>query len=125
TVAVAVVISGVVALTLTPALCAIILKAVHGESKFFRPFNRGFERLTNFYTSVVGLTLRHRIIGAIAFAGIIAIAVFMLRLVPSSFVPPEDQGYVISAIMLPDGATLNRTSKTTEAVRAAIDQHPA
>src|SRR5690606_16990484 len=61
----------------------------------------------------------------IAFAGIIAIAVFMLRLVPSSFVPPEDQGYVISAIMLPDGATLNRTSKTTEAVRAAIDQHPA
>ena len=125
TVAVAVVISGVVALTLTPALCAILLKAVHGESKFFRPFNRGFERLTNFYTSVVGLTLRHRIIGAIAFAGIIGLAIYLVKLVPSGFVPPEDQGYVISAIMLPDGATLNRTSKTTEAVREAIAKDPA
>ena len=125
TVAVAVVISGVVALTLTPALCAILLKAVHGESKFFRPFNRGFERLTNFYTSVVSLTLHHRIIGAIVFAGIIGIALYLVKIVPSGFVPPEDQGYVISAIMLPDGATLNRTSKTTEAVRSAIAQDPA
>ena len=125
TVAVAVVISGVVALTLTPALCAILLKAVHGESKFFRPFNRGFEHLTNFYTRVVSLTLHHRIIGAIVFAGIIGIALYLVKIVPGGFVPPEDQGYVISAIMLPDGATLNRTSKTTEAVRAAIHEDPA
>ncbi len=125
TVAVAVVISGVVALTLTPALCAILLKAVHGESKFFRPFNRGFGHLTNFYTRVVSLTLHHRIIGAIVFAGIIGIALYLVKIVPSGFVPPEDQGYVISAIMLPDGATLNRTSKTTEAVRAAIHEDPA
>ncbi|HYG13222.1 MAG TPA: multidrug efflux RND transporter permease subunit [Methylophilaceae bacterium] len=125
TVAVAVVISGVVALTLTPALCAILLKAVHGESKFFRPFNRGFEHLTNFYTRVVSLTLHHRIIGAIVFAGIIGIALYLVKIVPGGFVPSEDQGYVISAIMLPDGAALNRTSKTTEAVRAAIHEDPA
>lgn len=125
TVAVAVVISGVVALTLTPALCAIILKSVHGESKFFRPFNRGFEGLTRFYIRTVNLTLHHRIIGAVVFVGIIAVAGYLIKIVPGSFVPPEDQGYVITAFVLPDGATLNRTTKTTEAVRSAIAKEPS
>ncbi|MDR5171541.1 multidrug efflux RND transporter permease subunit [Methylobacillus flagellatus] len=125
TVAVAVVISGIVALTLTPALCAILLKHVHGESKLFRPFNRGFDKLTNFYTSVVGLTLRHRIIGAIVFVGIIAAGVYLFRIVPTSFVPPEDQGYVVTAAIMPDGASLTRTSKTMENVRKAIAEDPA
>ncbi|MFL9711564.1 efflux RND transporter permease subunit [Methylobacillus sp. Pita1] len=125
TVAVAVVISGIVALTLTPALCAILLKHVHGESKLFRPFNRGFDKLTNFYTSVVGLTLRHRIIGAIVFVGIIAAGVYLFRIVPTSFVPPEDQGYVVTAAIMPDGASLTRTSRTMENVRKAIAEDPA
>jgi HAE1 family hydrophobic/amphiphilic exporter-1/multidrug efflux pump len=56
TVAVAVVLSGVVALTLTPALCALLLKAQHTENKWFAPFNRLFERLTGAYTGTVGLT---------------------------------------------------------------------
>lgn len=125
TVAIAVVISGTVALTLTPALCAILLKPGHKESKLFRPFNRGFEHLTHFYTRVVNLTLHHRIIGALVFAGIIAASVFLLRAVPGGFVPPEDQGYVVAAIIMPDGATLSRTSKTTEAVRSAVHKDPA
>jgi multidrug efflux pump len=125
TVAVAVVISGIVALTLTPALCALILKSVHGESAFFRPFNNAFTRLTKFYTGIVNLTLHHRIIGALVFVGIIIVAVLMLRAVPGSFVPPEDQGYVVTAVILPDGATLARTAKTTEAVRAEIAKDPA
>ena len=125
TVAVAVVLSGVVALTLTPALCALLLKHVHGESKFFAPFNRFFDGLTHFYTKTVGLTLRHMIIGTVAFVGIIGVVVYLLKVVPGSFVPSEDQGYVITAFVLPDGATLNRTSKTTEAVRSLIAQDPA
>ncbi len=125
TVAVAVVISGVVALTLTPALCAILLKKTHGEAAFFRMFNRGFINLTNFYTRTVDLTIRHKIIGAFAFISIIAIATYLLKIVPGSFVPPEDQGYVVTATILPDGATLARTTKTAEAVRAAIAQDPA
>ncbi|MCB5189711.1 multidrug efflux RND transporter permease subunit [Methylobacillus arboreus] len=125
TVAVAVVISGIVALTLTPALCAILLKHVHGESRFFRPFNRGFDKLTNFYTSVVGLTLRHRIIGAVVFIGIIAAGIYLFRTVPTSFVPPEDQGYVVTAAIMPDGASLTRTSNTMENVRKAIAEDPA
>ncbi|WP_047536972.1 efflux RND transporter permease subunit [Methylotenera versatilis] len=125
TVAVAVVISGVVALTLTPALCAILLKSVHEESKFFKPFNRGFGKLTNFYTSTVNLTLHHRIIGTIVFVGIIALVAILLRTVPGSFVPAEDQGYVVTAVIMPDGATLSRTTKTTEAVRTEIAKDPA
>ena len=125
TVAVAVVISGVVALTLTPALCAILLKKTHGESAFFRSFNLGFSKFTEFYTRTVDLTIRHNITGIFVFIGFIAVAIYLIKVVPGSFVPPEDQGYVVAATILPDGATLARTTKTAEAVRAAIAEDPA
>ncbi len=125
TVAVAVVISGVVALTLTPALCAILLKKTHGESAFFRSFNLGFSKFTEFYTRTVDLTIRHSITGIFVFIGFIAVAIYLIKVVPGSFVPPEDQGYVVAATILPDGATLARTTKTAEAVRAAIAEDPA
>lgn len=125
TVAVAVIISGVVALTLTPALCAVLLKSVHEKSGFFKAFNNGFSRVTHFYTATVNLTLHHKIIGTFVFVAIIALVVALLRVIPGSFVPAEDQGYVISAVIMPDGATLSRTSKTTENVRSAIAKDPA
>ena len=125
TVAVAVTISGVVALTLTPALCAILLKHTHGESAFFLAFNRNFKRLTDFYVNMVSTTIRHKIIGAIVFSGIIALAGYLIKTVPEGFVPPEDQGYVVAATILPDGATLARTTRTAEAVRASIASDPA
>ena len=125
TVAIAVVISGVVALTLTPALCAIVLNPNNINSKFFDRFNNGFNRLTHFYIKVVKNTLHHRFIGGIVFVGIVITSIFLFKFTPSSFIPSEDQGYVITAVMLPDGATINRTSKTTEAVRSAIATDPA
>jgi HAE1 family hydrophobic/amphiphilic exporter-1/multidrug efflux pump len=125
TVAVAVVLSGVVALTLTPALCALLLKAQHTEHKLFRPFNRLFERFTRSYTTTVGLTLKHGIIGGIIFALVIALVVFFFRIIPGSFVPAEDQGYLISALMLPDGATLKRTQATGENMRQMVANDPA
>jgi hydrophobe/amphiphile efflux-1 (HAE1) family protein len=117
TVAVAVVLSGVVALTLTPALCALLLKAQHTENKWFAPFNRAFERFTAGYTGAVGFTLKHGIIGALVFALIIGSTVAFFRIIPGGFVPAEDQGYLISALILPDGATLKRTEKTGESMR--------
>ena len=125
TVAVAVVISGIVALTLSPALCALLLKSKHEESKLFAPFNRMFDRLTRSYTSTVGLTLKHGIIGALIFALVIGVSVFLGRITPGSFVPAEDQGYLISALMLPDGATLKRTAEMGENMRQPIAQDPA
>ncbi|MGQ2964943.1 efflux RND transporter permease subunit [Methylophilus sp.] len=125
TVAISVVISGVVALTLTPALCAMILKNSHHENGFFRAFNRGFGRLTNWYTGTVNLTLHHKIIGAVVFGGMVIVMIFLFRAVPGGFVPPEDQGYVISIVVMPDGATLKRTSQTVENIRSAIAKDPA
>ncbi|MGJ8618898.1 MAG: efflux RND transporter permease subunit [Methylophilaceae bacterium] len=126
TVAIAVVISGVVALTLTPALCAMILKKAHEqESTFFKKFNSGFSRLTRFYTSTVDLTLHHKIIGAIAFGGFVLAMVLLFRTVPGSLVPPEDQGYIITVVVMPDNATLHRTTKTTESIRASVAQDSA
>jgi hydrophobe/amphiphile efflux-1 (HAE1) family protein len=125
TVAISVVISGVVALTLTPALCAMILKNSHHENGFFRTFNRGFGRLTSWYTGTVNLTLHHKVIGAIVFGGMVIVMIFLFRAVPGGFVPPEDQGYVISIVVMPDGATLKRTSQTTENIRAAVAKDPA
>ncbi|MFN4341715.1 MAG: efflux RND transporter permease subunit [Azonexus sp.] len=125
TVAVAVVLSGVVALTLTPALCALLLKAQHSENKLFAPFNRLFERLTHNYTRAVGFTLRHGIVGALVFALIVGATTLFFRIIPGSFVPAEDQGYLISALMLPDGATLKRTEKTGEGMRQLIAKDEA
>lgn len=125
TVAIAVVISGVVALTLSPALCAIILRPSSRGSAFFRTFNRGFGGLTRVYSSVVAVTLRHRMIGATVFILFVGIVAFLFRTVPSSFVPAEDQGYVVSIVIMPDGATLRRTTQTTENIRNAIAQDDA
>ncbi len=125
TVAVAVVISGIVALTLTPALCALLLKPQHTEHKLFKPFNRLFERFTRSYTDLVGLTLKHGIIGTVIFALVIGCTVALFRIIPGSFVPAEDQGYLISALMLPDGATLKRTATTGEGMRQMIAADPA
>ena len=125
TVAVAVVLSGVVALTLTPALCALLLKAQHTENKWFAPFNRAFERFTAGYTGAVGFTLKHGIIGALVFALIIGSTVAFFRIIPGGFVPAEDQGYLISALILPDGATLKRTEKTGEGMRQMFSKDEA
>lgn len=124
TVAIAVVISGVVALTLTPAMCALLLKP-HQESKFFRPFNRFFNATTRTYTSTVSRLLHHRFIGFVSFAAVAFAVFFLFKHTPTSFVPAEDQGYVITALVLPDGATLGRTAASGAKLRGMIANDPA
>ncbi|MBU1846004.1 MAG: multidrug efflux RND transporter permease subunit [Gammaproteobacteria bacterium] len=125
TVAVSVTISGVVALTLTPALCALMLKEHEGESKLFRPFNRGFEALTRLYTGTVGLTLRHRLVSVLVVVLLFAGAGFMFRVVPGAFVPSEDQGYLFGFVTLPDGASAGRTEASFEKLRRVINEDPS
>jgi len=125
TVAISVTLSGVVALTLTPALCALLLQSKHEEAAVFKPFNRLFNALTKSYTNTVNKTLHHRIIGTLACVIIVGGSVFMFRTVPGGFVPPEDQGYLISALMLPDGASLQRTRVSGEQFQVKIKQDDA
>ncbi|MEJ0049268.1 MAG: efflux RND transporter permease subunit [Rhodospirillales bacterium] len=120
TVVTSVVISGVVALTLTPALCALLLKPAHQESALFRPFNRSFLWLTHTYTRIVAWVLKHAIKGLIGFVIVLAAVVGLLKLVPGSFVPPEDLGYILGSVILPDGATLGRTAKVGAGVQQIL-----
>ncbi|MEY4592739.1 MAG: hypothetical protein RIR18_1634, partial [Pseudomonadota bacterium] len=125
TVAVAVVISGIVALTLTPALCAILLKPTHEENRWFAWFNRLFERFTNSYTRTVGKVLKHGIIGVAVFASVVIGSVVLIQTIPTSFVPAEDQGYLIGSLQLPDAATLSRTAKFGDQFREMVQKNPS
>jgi multidrug efflux pump len=125
TIAIAVVISGVVALTLTPSLCVLILKREHrAPGRFFAWFNDAFTRTTHRYTSGVGWMIRRATIGVALFAGMVLLAVFLWRITPGSLVPDEDQGFYIAAVILPDGATLERTDRVVEKVLQAIKSNP-
>jgi multidrug efflux pump len=117
TVATAVVISGVVALTLTPALCALLLKPQHDESRLFRPFNRSFAWLTRTYLGGVRLALRRAVAALLIFVIVIGAGVLLFKRVPGAFVPSEDQGYIIGSVTLPDGATLTRTAQASAKVQ--------
>jgi hydrophobe/amphiphile efflux-1 (HAE1) family protein len=125
TISIAVVISGLVALTLTPALCALVLRKPHEARGFFGAFNRWFERGTERYVSSVGFLLRRSLLGLVLFLVLIAGTFAMFRLVPGSLVPSEDQGYYIAASLLPDGASLSRTREYSAAVEKAVLADPA
>jgi len=124
TVAVAVVISGFTALTLTPALCALLLKPGDHESRLFRPFNRGFAWLTRRFLGGVDSALRRRLVSAGLFAAILALAGILFWRVPTSFIPPEDQGYLIGSLILPDGASLQRTKKAGDELQRILSSTP-
>jgi len=125
TIAIAVVISGIVALTLTPALCVVLLKEVHHEPRgFFGWFNRWFGRVTGRYADGVAWMIRRGLVALLLFAGMVALATGLWRITPGSLVPDEDQGFYIAAVILPDGATLQRTDKVVSEVLEIIKSNP-
>jgi HAE1 family hydrophobic/amphiphilic exporter-1/multidrug efflux pump len=126
TISIAVVISGLVALTLTPSLCVLILKREHKQpGRFFRWFNDWFRRMTGRYIDGVSWVLRRGAIAAVLFAGMVALTLGLWRSTPGSLVPDEDQGYYIAAVFLPDGATLERTDRVVNEVVNIIKSNPA
>src|SRR5689334_3111304 len=120
----AVVISGFMALTLTPALCALLMKKGDHHSRLFAPFNAGFAWVTRRFLDVVQLLLRHAGIALVAFIAIVAICVGLFYMVPGSFVPSEDQGYIFAGLQLPDGATMERTRNMSEQVSKIAQAEP-
>jgi len=111
TIAVSVVLSGVVALTLSPALAAILLKpGGHKKNRFFTWFNTTFDRFTGRYGSAVQWAIRRVAISGLIIVGLLVITGGLFKSIPSSFLPTEDQGYLLGAVILPDASSLDRTS---------------
>jgi HAE1 family hydrophobic/amphiphilic exporter-1/multidrug efflux pump len=126
TISIAVVISGIVALTLTPALCVLILKrGEHKPARFFVWFNDWFGRITNHYADSVIWMIRRGLVGIVLVVGMWGITGFLWKNTPGSLVPDEDQGYYIAAVILPDGSSLARTDAIVRQVTDIIKSNPA
>ena len=121
TIAISVVVSGVVALTLTPAMCALLLdKTARRVSAPFRVFNRGFDGLTHGFVGGVGFLLRRSVLGVALFAGVIVLAGFLLTRMPIALVPQEDQGVALVVGQLPATASLQRSEVVRDQLSAAL-----
>ncbi|PWQ98400.1 efflux RND transporter permease subunit [Leucothrix arctica] len=116
--------SAFLALSLTPALCATLLKPVsddhHEKGGFFGWFNRVLTKITKVYRSMVGLFIKHSIVMMIVFALVITASVMLFQRIPSSFLPTEDQGTVIVTYQLPTGSSRERTEAMIEKAEAII-----
>jgi HAE1 family hydrophobic/amphiphilic exporter-1 len=119
TIAAATLISCFVSLTLSPALCALLFKAHQDERKpsllarpfvaFFRGFNRGFDRMASGYGGLTRRLARLAVLMLIAYGGLLGLTVWQFERAPTGFIPEQDQGYLITVMQLPPGASLERT----------------
>ena len=130
TVAVSTGLSALVALTLTPALCALMLRPKDHHAapglmgRAFGVFNRLFDALTERYGNGVALAIRRSLLTLATLAILIVAAFAIMQKVPGGFVPPEDQGYFLGSVQLPAAASMNRTQAVTAEVQKLIDATP-
>ncbi|KYO50773.1 efflux RND transporter permease subunit [Tistrella mobilis] len=126
TIAMSVFISGIVALTLSPALCALLLK--EGEHKpwaFFRWFNRNFDRLTRGYVYGVSVIVKRAFLAILVLAAVGFASWTLFQRIPGSLLPNEDQGYIIAQTYLPPAASLSRTEDSALGLTEKFMHHPA
>lgn len=130
TIAVSICLSAFNALTLSPALAAMLLKPHTDEKKnsrldrFFASFNRMFDKFTNGYVRTAGYFTRKIFVTLFILGGIVLLTVLLGKKVPGGFVPEEDQGYFIMAVSLPDAASLQRTDLVTKKVEDLLKTIP-
>ena len=128
TIAVSVLFSALGALTLTPALSALLLKKSSQPKgalgRFFSGFNSIFDRATGVYVGIAGHLARKLIRGLVLFAVIVVGVAFLGNALPSGFIPEEDQGYILATVQLPDAASLERTTAAAKEVEQIIQEMP-
>lgn len=130
TITISVVISACVALTLTPALCGVLLKpgdkAIQDGplGAFFRGFNGAFDHFKDRYTGKVGWMIHHLKYAAVFLILVTGLMGICYRVLPSTFVPDEDQGVFMASITMPEGTSLNQTIKTVDAAAEETRQIP-
>ncbi|WP_299799009.1 efflux RND transporter permease subunit [uncultured Maribacter sp.] len=129
TMAGSIVLSAIVALTLTPVLCAMILKNNHGKArkkspidKFIDWFNRGFEKLTGGYTKVLNKIVARRVL-TFGILGAFCVGIFFTnKTLPAGFIPNEDQGMIYAIIQTPPGSTLERTNDVARKLQKICEE---
>ncbi|HEV2271345.1 MAG TPA: multidrug efflux RND transporter permease subunit [Steroidobacteraceae bacterium] len=126
TIAVSMALSAFLALSFTPALCAALLRPEHHEGRhfLFRWFNRAFNNTAHAYQGHVGSAVRHAPRWMMLFAVVAALAGFLYLRMPTSFVPDEDQGFLLALVNLPPDATLQRTDQVMSQIRSKLLQGP-
>jgi len=130
TIAISVLFSAFNALTLSPALCALLLKPKDKNAKpgllgrFFNGFNRIFTRATDGYVNLSGWLVRKSIIGVVVILGLGAMVLFLGKTLPGGFLPTEDQGYAFVNLQLPEGSSLQRTTEASKSVEDALHKVP-
>ena len=126
TIVVSVLISTVVALTLSPVMCSLILKPSNGKTNFvFRKINQWLEIGNNKYIKIISSVIRHPKRVIIGFCTVLVMIFIIHNLIPTSFLPIEDQGYFKVELELPEGATLERTREVTDRAIAYLMKNPA
>src|SRR5678815_5184450 len=128
TIAVSVIISGIVALTLTPALCAVLLKPHQPGHKKWAPFewfNRAFDTVTGGYGRIVNAGLGASKTMLAAFVVMLVLAGWLFQRTPTAFLPSEAKGYFVAFVALPDAASLQRTDAVVQRVEQALMADPA
>ena len=137
TIAISTVISAFNSLTLSPALCAILLRPAHAPEDwltrilnfllgwFFWPFNRLFRWSSNFYSKIVQSLLRRTVVALVVYAGLLAFTFYLFQNTPSGFVPLQDKQYLVAFAQLPDAASLDRTDKVIRQMSDIALRHPA
>ncbi|HLV45530.1 MAG TPA: efflux RND transporter permease subunit [Flavobacterium sp.] len=132
TLIVAIAISALNALTLSPALCAMLLKTHHNEEKekkgllrrFFDGFNSAFNAMTAKYGRAFGFLFRHKWVTAVILLGCMAVIYFSNKAMPSGFVPSEDRGFIMGNVELPSGASMDRAYRLQRDFSARAEKIP-
>lgn len=125
TISISVVISGIVALTLSPALSALLVKKQEHPSKFTVYFDRYFGKFTDLYVKGSHWLIHRPKTGLVAFACVLAMVGILFHIVPTAFVPNEDQGYLLAVVSMPEGSSLVRTEEVSDEVSAIAQKNPA
>lgn len=126
TLVIAVIISMINALSLSPALCVLILKAGHSKPNFVvRGFNAGFEVVSRGYFGLVRFLTTHLVLGSLLIVGLFVLLGLLFRGLPTSFIPNEDKGFFMVDVQLPQSASLNRTGALVDEMNQILEADPA
>ena len=124
TVGVAVLISGVVSLSMTPMLCSLLLKPSHQHGRVFQFFERGFDAMRDFYGTTLRWSIRHRAVMLIGSVGVLLLTVVIYKAVPQGFIPRQDTGVFFGNTRAPEGVTFSELERRQEAVSKVVQKHP-